>query len=571
MDLDKFIISIIFDDVKTKDSAKKIENVVEDLKDKILSTFAAIGSISFFKNAIQGAVELSSKLDNLSYATNTNKDDIFAWGEAVKRSGGTAEAFYSSLSSVADKVRDLQTKLGSSAESPFIRLGVQIADANGKIKNSTQLLLDIGDKLRPLSKAWQLDIGKQIGLDVNTIRFITQSRDKIIPLIDTIKNLSDIKKNDAEQNIEFRNTLYDLSLVWDGIKNRIANALIPILKFLTNTLDNLFKSITDNGPGAEAFFISFAAIVSGAAVAAILKFSTVISRFLLPVLARLSVALLVNPFFLVTASIIGLILVVRDLIKWLNGGDAAFKNIYESISKFMDKFQFLKAIKENLKSILIDLNIIDTKKKEVLSGDQKVETVQEKIAKTAIEMKVDPNVAATIANIESGLNPTAKSNRSSAGGLFQLTDKTALENGIKNINEKFDVDKNINAGVSNLKKISDGLSKFFNRAPSGPELYLGERFGLEGSKKLFNANPNSMLASIFDNKVLKANPDIKGLTASQVIRNANNTYSQKSVTVGEININAPNADAQQIAKGARGEIIKEFSKMVTNIDNGARL
>lgn len=137
------------------------------------------------------------------------------------------------------------------------------------------------------------------------------------------------------------------------------------------------------------------------------------------------------------------------------------------------------------------------------------------------------------------------------------------------LQNKTDPVKNSIAGISYLKTVSEGLNKFFKRTPTGGELYLGERLGLEGAKRVFRANPNSMASAIISSDALSANSDLAGLTQSQIINNANQKYASHAVTVGNvsINVNAPNANPNQVGHA----VMQQFnSKIVTNRDNGVR-
>lgn len=584
MELDSFLISILFDNAKAIESAKKIENTVNSLKDKILGAFAAILSVDFLKNAVESSVQLTTKLDNLSYATNISKENLNAWGEAAKRSGGTVEGFYTSVSSLSDKIREMQTNFGSSGQLVFARLGINIKDSTGHIKNAVQILGEVGDKFKNLPKVWQQNLGQQLGLDQATIRLISDGNAEAQKLVVNMAKLGQINQLNSERNIKFRNSLYDISLVFESIKLKIADGLIPVLQRFSELLLKGLTFLQEHSKVVRAVVLALSVMLSGALLSAIISVTGAIIAF--------GRALLINPVFLLTTALVALGLIIQDFIVYLNGGKAAFsdfydmlsneniikqleklgnkiKNIFSPLTKFMkdtiDSFRYLfGSLDETVRSAdEIEDEFVDDKE-----ITQKV--IKEHITKTALQIGVDPSVAHSIANIESGLNPNAKNATSSASGIFQLTNATAQDNGISDLSKKNNVHANIKAGVTNLKKITDGLTQFFHRSPTGAEVYLGEMFGLAGSQGIFSANKNTMLSSILNPSVLKANPQYKNMTAGQLINNSNKTYSQKSVTVGEVKINAPNSDARQISKHITTELQKHLSNLTTNIDNGIR-
>lgn len=587
MDLDSFLISIIFDNAKTQESAKKIENVVDGLKNKIIGAFSAIASIDFLKNAVERSVELATNLDNLSYSTNISKEKLSAWGEAVKRNGGTVEGFYASVSSLSEKIRDMQTSFGSAGQTVFARLGISIKDSSGHIRDAVDVLGELSDKFQTLPKVWQQNLGKQLGLDQGTIRLLASGNEEAQKLVANMAKLGQISQLDTEKNIKFRNTLYDISLVFESIKLKIADALIPVLQRFSEMLLKGLSFLQEHATAVRAVIVVLSLLLSGSLLSAIVS----VTRAFL----ALSASLILNPITLITAAFLALGLVIQDLNVYLDNGQSAFKSLYDwfaesglakvlkydldlldQLNKKIREFfgvgytedPILKKSEEYRK----ELNKLKDLESKQTGADSTFTTkdVKENITKTALKVGVDPSIANTIANIESGLNPGAKNSFSSASGVFQLTDATAFDNGVTDLSKKNDINQNINAGVNNLKRITDGLANYFHRKPTGPETYLGEWLGLAGSKNVFSANQNTMLSSILSPSALKANPQFQNMTAGQLVNNANKTYEQKSVTIGEVKINAPNSDARQISQQIWNEMQKHYTNLVTNIDNGIR-
>lgn len=586
MDLDSFLISILFDNAKTQDSAKKIENTVNGLKDKIVGAFSAILSIDFLKNAIESSLNLATKFDNLSYATNVSKENLSAWGEAVKRNGGTVESLYSSVSNLSSKIMEMQVNFGSAGQLVFARLGISLQDSNGQMKDAVDVLGELGDKFKSLPKAFQFTLGHQLGLDNATIRLISSGSEEALKLVDNMKKLSGINELNTEKNIKLRNSLYDIYLIWESMKIGLANSLIPIVQKFSELLVKSMGFLQEHGKVVRSLLLILAALLAGIVLSSIIS---VTRAFVV-----LGTTMLLNPASLIAVGILALVLVLQDLKTWLDGNNSALGEFYEwlSESKLGKSIKYIIGLMDTLTKKVRDffgikqkddnlLKLAEEQRKGLAGEETKNQPtteitptrkeVIEKITKISTELGVNPNVSATIANIESGFNQNAKSKSSSAGGYFQLTDATAISNGLTDLSKKLNAQENIKAGINNLKKITEGLTGYFGRAPNGAETYLGERTGLAGSKKVFSANPNTMLSSLFNEGVLKANPSFRTMTAGQLINESNKTYAQKSVVVGEINISAPNSDAKQIAKHAKVEIQKEFTKLVTNIDNGVKL
>ncbi len=587
MDLDSFLISIMFDNQKTKESAQKVDSVISSLIEKVASGFTAIMSIDFLKNAIDSSIKLATKLDNLSYMTNISKENLSAWGEAVKRNGGTTDSFYSSISSVSDKIRDMQTNFGSAGQSVFFKLGISLKDANGHIKNAVQVLGDVGNKIKDMPKVWQLDIGKKLGLDEATIRLISSGSEEANKLVQNMMKMSGVNQVNTEQNLKLRNSLYDISLIWDSMKLTISNFLIPYVATFSEILVKSFNILQEHSKIVHGVLFALSVLIGGIIYSSMVSLARMILTTLIPAILKMSAAFLTNPIFLIGVALVALGFIIQDLVVHLRGGKSAFGDFYDYIGNLFANdpmvrhFKYIISLMDNMTEKIrnfFGIKQIDDPMMiavEAIRNERKLKenptdknTIKNGVEGVAISSGFDPQIASTIANIESGYDSSAKSKTSSASGVFQLTDATAIENGIKNLKDKNDATENIIAGINHLKKISSGLKKFFGREASGKEVYLGEMLGLAGSEKVFSSKKDTPLSAILSPSVLKANPQYQKMTSGQLISKSNKTYDQKSISVGNININAPHSDAKQISKHIDHELKKQLSDTAINLDNG---
>ncbi len=579
MSLDKFVVSVLFDDRATADSIKKIEQIIDKSVKFIKNAFVTLGEGEFLRRAIDSTVKLATQLDNLSYATNANAEDLNAWGEAAKRNGGSVEGFYSSISNLSTKIIDMQTSFGSAGQLVFARLGLNLRKSNGDIKTSIDLLSEIGQKFKDMPKVWQISLGRQLGLDQGTIRLISSGSKEALNLVEKMRQLGGVHELNTEKVIRFRNSLYDLELVWQNIKLTIGNAIIPLLTKFTELLVKSFRLMQEHATLAKFLLVSIAAIISGQIVRSIYLLASAILLRLVPALKRIGLA--APELIVMSAALLAIGLLVEDFVVYLQGGNSAFKEYYDWIGKVTDKLSFLGKALHFLRHGF-EINSDDIKKAKVESD--KVEEghkniVKDAIFSAAIKLGYDPKSALTIARLENdSLDPYAENpSKGTAAGVFQLTDDTfndakkkfdkddkALAGG------KYDIFTNTLAGLVNLKNTHKELSKYFGRESTGAEDYIGENFGVTGSKKVFSAAKDTPLKNLLSPKVFESNSQYRNLTAGQVQSQLTNAYNQKSVSIGNITINAPNSNAKDIAKHVGIQVQKHLTSIVTNSDNGVK-
>ena len=141
--------------------------------------------------------------------------------------------------------------------------------------------------------------------------------------------------------------------------------------------------------------------------------------------------------------------------------------------------------------------------------------LSDKIRAAAQAKGVDPEVALRIARAESSMSPAAQAKTSTAGGLFQVVDKTWKEFGGKP-GKKLDADENIRVGTDIIAKNAQMLKSFLQRDPQPAEIYAAHYFGPTGAKSFLSADPSTPIVDILGKAAVKANPNLQGKTAGQV-------------------------------------------------------
>jgi len=137
--------------------------------------------------------------------------------------------------------------------------------------------------------------------------------------------------------------------------------------------------------------------------------------------------------------------------------------------------------------------------------------VRQIITDAAKRYGIPPEDMLKMAQIESRMNPSARSPRSSAGGLFQFLDGTWAQYGR---GSKFDAAANADAAARLLLDNKRYLEKHLGRAVNGGELYLAHQQGPGGALKLLR-NPNASAESIVGSRAVRDNGGHSGMTAGQ--------------------------------------------------------
>lgn len=125
------------------------------------------------------------------------------------------------------------------------------------------------------------------------------------------------------------------------------------------------------------------------------------------------------------------------------------------------------------------------------------------------------------ASLESTLNPNAQNPDSTAGGLFQFTDKTAKEYGLKN---RFDPVESTEKAALLAANNRNALAKSLGRDPTPTELYAAHLQGATGASRMISRQ-NAPLGSMLSSDAISLNSGKADMPASEYMRNLQNKFS----------------------------------------------
>jgi len=128
----------------------------------------------------------------------------------------------------------------------------------------------------------------------------------------------------------------------------------------------------------------------------------------------------------------------------------------------------------------------------------------------------------TMAIIESGGNPSAQNDSSSAGGLFQQIDSNAAQYGVSN---RFDPVQSTEGAVAFAQDNTVYLASRIGREPTGAELYLAHQQGPGGAASLL-ANPDKLAVDIVGADAVKLNGGSLDMTAQEFANIWINKYNK---------------------------------------------
>lgn len=316
--VDEFFIAIGMD---TSDVDKNINALVDNVSGKLKSiamgviapALAAITSGQIVQQFTQEIIQV----DRLSKSLGINIEKLQQWQGAAEMAGVAGEEVGELFADINDWMTDLAyNDSGPLKDAVEKGLLTPVKNVNGELKNSEQYLMEMADSFRNMSKQEATGIGRQIGIGrADVVAWLQQGSAGINAQLEHVKRLGVYTKEDAKAAKDFTNASNDLA-------RAMKMMLLPVYRVLAPAATKIAEGMSYLAQHAEAFI----PVLIGLGVA--------VAVHLLPVLKELFVtaqAFLLSPWGALLAALLAIGLVFEDFIVWLEGGESAFGDFYESI------------------------------------------------------------------------------------------------------------------------------------------------------------------------------------------------------------------------------------------------
>ena len=197
---------------------------------------------------ISGAIERTQQwtedMDKLGDVTGLSTDKLAAWSFVTKKAGVDGDTFSNSMVIMAKGLLDSTGELSTTGKA-LQDFGVDVLDANGKVRDQSELMDDIAKKYA------------EFGTQTERIDFLTnvfgKSGAKLVDVFDTlakeggidqvrekVKNLGLVL--DPGQYEDFQRNLNEVDLTFTGLANAFTGPLLPGAEKLLGTFTTWLQS-----------------------------------------------------------------------------------------------------------------------------------------------------------------------------------------------------------------------------------------------------------------------------------------------------------------------------------------
>lgn len=233
---------------ETKEKVKEVSDSVTDMGKKMMGVGVAItGSLT----ALTGSyVEHSSEIVKVSKMAGISTKEYQMWDRILKSTGYSMEAANGDFAAMAERMAVTQQELTGliDSESDLTQivkeLGLSVTDSNGNLKNTGQFMNELMIATSKLEN-------KTHQQAVMTALLSTTGEELLPHLENWEQKMKEMEKGNyvtdsqLKKVAEFKQKWNDLKLQFEGTRNAIGQALMPILQELMEKVSPVVEKLTN--------------------------------------------------------------------------------------------------------------------------------------------------------------------------------------------------------------------------------------------------------------------------------------------------------------------------------------
>jgi Phage-related minor tail protein. len=319
---------------------------------------AASGAMFAWANSIFNTID---PMVQLSRETGVSLESIQELGYAASVNGSSLDAVSASVREMTKRIGEFEQLGTGPAKEVVENLGISFRDANGEIKAADQVMLELTDTMAGMRASERMNVLDKLGIDPSMIQLLSLTSEEVEGLRARAQRLGVVTQEQGGAVDSYNDSLTTLRFGMQGIQNMVAVGFAPMMEDLVDRFVNLLEANQDlimNGLNwlgevvastmgmLERMWPIFVAVAAGFAIAkvAAIGFGGVMS-------------IILSPFVLWTAAILGAILIIDDLIVAFQGGKSVIADFFESFFgiDIRPALQAIVAVVEETVALMIEV------------------------------------------------------------------------------------------------------------------------------------------------------------------------------------------------------------------------
>ncbi|MDD3310949.1 hypothetical protein [Pseudodesulfovibrio sp.] len=285
-----------------------------------------------------------AKLLDLADATSVAVAELEELGYVATITGADQDKLNSSIQNLQKTMAETTLGGGSGLEA-FRRLGIDVRGANGQLRDTVDVLFEVGDRIKTMSSGKRAMFLSQLGIDQSLVRMLTED---VSGLRDTYQQMYAASGMDAQQAAEqSRAYAGEVKTLTATLGLLTKSAAMSVMGKMSEDIVQLRKAIQDNFKKISQVIQSLLKLLFrlvGAVSAIVLRIGgwignlvdwfsrldagtqqVILSAFgLLAAWRLLNLGFLATPLGMIISGLIAIVALVDDFMTYMEGGQALF-------------------------------------------------------------------------------------------------------------------------------------------------------------------------------------------------------------------------------------------------------
>jgi methyl-accepting chemotaxis protein len=356
----EFLVALNFD--VNKSGASTFASSIADASVKAATLGAAVlGAAAAVTKFVTSVASELDVVGDLAERTENAASEIDKMGYIAELTDSSINAVNTSLEALNKNAGDTAMGIGR-AKKVFEEIGVEVKDANGKLKNSTDLMHEVAGAIKDMDKGQQQAVLERLGIDRTMLKMLTTDVSALSGEYDKMMEAAGFSFDEAVKNAgELEDAQIKLKLGMTKLKQAVAASFFkPLAKsfaqfndLLIRSMPAIIKTITPIiaivMKVADVFIFLGSVVLRGIGVIVdgLTKLNDITNGWAGYILAAaaawtvLNGTFLLSPIGLILALAAAIALLVDDFQTWKEGGESLipwenWKNEVDLVIGFID-------------------------------------------------------------------------------------------------------------------------------------------------------------------------------------------------------------------------------------------
>lgn len=317
---------------QSKSTGKNLESLTGGLG-KVVKGIAGLATVIAAGTGLlklaEEARKANDELNFLSQNLGMSSQNVKAWQGAAAAMGGSAQGMSNDMKNLNSSMNDFKMTGESSMLPMFNTLGVSMVDAQGKIRDTDKVMLDLADSMSRMNREEAVLMGQKLGFDEGTVNTLLQGRDAMKQMVDYHKQMYSSSKEELEASRKLSENQAKLGAHWASMKLMIGNAIIPLLIKMSDIALKFFEFLQRHQKTVKNVFQGLGIFLGMLVVPLLGKALLALTAFIAPF----------APFLLVVGALGAAFIALYDDYKtWAEGGNSLFN--WGAFSDYINNAKF---------------------------------------------------------------------------------------------------------------------------------------------------------------------------------------------------------------------------------------